>query len=110
MPATPHDVAIVTNRQGYKEFKEAFQQFFVEEKYIEEKSTYQVLFSINGCPVELTIYQNEELNMFDNTRIISWHGLHLPILPLKHVKVFYEAIGNHEKANMIDRFIQDNVF
>ena len=106
----PNDIDIVTDKEGYENFKASFNQFLVAEKKDEEKQTYVALYYIKSCPVEVLLYTNHELSMFDKIQTTSWNNLHLPIIPLKYARILYDRINNKDKVALIDQYYKDHPF
>ena len=98
------DVDITTNEEGIKLFKNALQDFGVEESFNEKTRAQTLDCTINGFEVEIQTY-NDERSMLDKVNIISWNDVEVPVLPLKHAKTFYEIIGRKEKVDMVSRHL-----
>jgi hypothetical protein len=108
MKVNVNDLDLTTTKDGYLKFKSALKEFFVNEEYILEKKIQSATYDLGGVETEILYYENNELNMFDQVKIISWHNLKIPILPLKFALKFYQLIKRENKVELIKRFIEKN--
>jgi hypothetical protein len=98
-----NDVDLTTDSEGYAVFKEAFKEFVVADRRVEEKKEQSLLCRIEGADVEILCYDQKELNMFDRVNGMVWQGMELPALPLAHAKRFYQMIGRQDKVDIINK-------
>ena len=98
------DLDITTNDHGIQTFRNALQDYKVKDSFNQNINGYSLVFNIHDFEVEVNSYGNKQLNMFDKIEIILWNNLHIPILPLKYAKRFYEFIDRKEKADLLSQY------
>ena len=101
------DLDITTNNEGIKIFRDALKKFIVKDFFNQKINGLSLVCDIIGFEVEINLYGDRGLNMFDKTKKILWKGLQIPILPLKYAKRFYELINRKEKVELINKYLKD---
>lgn len=97
------DLDITTNEEGNKIFKNLLKDFIVKDFFSEKVKGRSLICNINGFEAEINCYGDRKIEMFDKTKMISWKGLKVPILPLKQAKIFYELINRKDKVDLISK-------
>ena len=83
-----NDLDITTNDDGIKIFREVLNEFIVKDFFSHKINGLSLIFKIHGFEVEINSYKDRKIDMIDKTKIIQWHNLQVPILPLKYAKEF----------------------
>lgn len=99
------DLDITTDDDGIIVFREALEDYVIKDFFSEKINGRSLVCDINGFEVEINSYGDREKNLFDKVKVISWKGLDVPVLPLKHARYFYEKIGRHDKAELISKYL-----
>ncbi len=99
------DLDITTNDEGIEIFRDVLNKYLVRDFFNKKVNGLSLVYDINGFEVEVNSYGDREKNMFDKVKNILWHELDIPILPLKYAKMFYEAIGQKEKVDLISNYL-----
>ena len=98
-----NDIDITTGNT--KRSSEFLKEFVVKSFYNKEIKAESCICKIKDNEVEINCYDNKNLNMFEKIKMIKWHDLSIPILPLIQAKEFYELIGRKEKVDLIIRYL-----
>ena len=99
------DLDITTDNNGLKLFRELLNKFVIKDFFNNKINGNSLVCNINGFEVEINCYGDRELNMFDKTKIITWKGLEVPIVPLEYARLFYERINREDKVEIIKRHL-----
>src|SRR3989338_1580988 len=99
------DLDITADNNGLKLFRELLNKFVIKDFFNNKIDGNSLVCDINGFEVEINCYGDRELNMFDKTKIITWKGLEVPIIPLEYARLFYERINSGDKVEIIKRHL-----
>ncbi len=101
------DIDITTNYEGIKIFNNVLKKYIDKFFFNQKINANSLICYINGFKIEINSYENKKLDMFDKTEEIVWHGLTIPILPLKYARKFYESINRKKKVALISKYLSD---
>ena len=101
------DVDISTDDKGLEEFRYALKKYVIKDFYSEKIKGLSLICNINNYEVEINSYEDKDKNYFDKIKLISWHGINLPIIPLQYAKEFYKKIGREEKVKLIEDYLNN---
>ncbi|HLC70964.1 MAG TPA: hypothetical protein VJI32_03095 [Candidatus Nanoarchaeia archaeon] len=107
VPTPVNDIDICTNSDGYRIFKKALEEYPQKEGYNERIATKFLKVNMNGVELEVSVYDQFELRMFDRIVQKSWTGMNLPILPLKDALTFYQQIHRLDKVDLLERYLKE---
>jgi len=103
-----NDLDITTNEEGINIFRELFEDNLIVDEYSNKTKGPRLVLDIIGEEVEINCYGDRKKNYFDKIIDHEWNNLHIPILPLKYAKEFYEKIQRKEKVELISSYLQQN--
>lgn len=108
MGVSIQDLDITTNDEDIGVFRDALNEFIVEDCLSERINGRTLICNINGFEVEVNSYGDRGKNMFDKTKRIEWEGLDVPVLPLEDAREFYRLIGREKKVKLIGDFLKSS--
>ena len=100
------DIDITTNDDGIKIFRTSLKKYIVKDYYSKKIKGPSIICDINGFEIEINYYGDRRTDMFDKTKILSWHNLQVPILPLEDAKKCYEILNRKEKVELISKYLE----
>ena len=107
VPTPVNDIDICTNSDGYRIFKKALEQYPQKEGYNERINTKFLKVNMNGVEIEVLVYDQFEIRMFDRIVQKSWMGMNLPILPLPDALIFYQQIHRLDKVDLLEQHLKE---
>lgn len=105
VPTPVNDLDICTNSDGYRIFKKALKQYPQKEGYKEKIGTKFIKVNMNGVEIEISVYDQFEIRMFDRIVQKSWMNMTLPLLPLNDALTFYRLIHRLDKVDLLERHL-----
>ena len=103
-----NDLDIITNEEGMDIFREALEEYIVEDSFSKRINGVAIICDINGFEVEIDFFNDLSKNMFEKHKRILWKGLQVLVLPLEYVQKFYEIIGRGDRVELIKDYLNKN--
>jgi hypothetical protein len=111
-----HDIDLLTDKTGACKASEAFKEYIVKPVEYKEKGSfksYNGLFKIEGIDIEVIGEIQHKLpngewskkSRIDDKLLITYHGLHIPLTPLRAEYEAYKSMGRLEKAEKIKQVL-----
>jgi len=99
------DIDIITNSSGIAHLKKQLKEYISKSFYNSKKSAESLILLIKKEEVEINYYDKVKIDLFKDSKEITWEGLKFKVLPLNIAEKFYRDLGIIEKADKIKEFI-----
>lgn len=118
VPVEPNDIDLQTDERGAREIMDEFSNVKEELTYVESENmkSYLGTLEIEGIEVEVmgdvqkrldTGEWETPIDVTEHRNFVSFDGIQVPVLSLEYEIEAYRRLGRHERADMMERVLED---